>query len=509
MKTKTRKKTLFLTALLVSCSCVYGAAEEQAKSVDKQILLTNKYGETEVVAPDKEIPAMRGYSENQAQIPTHKRGSILDDRVEARQKSAHQAELARHKQNGQSSSPVWFPANQPPMGKALAPIDQFGNTAIQPGAIMKRGPITDLNQKIKYYLSNYGFDYSLHMAHVIASMDNRVAGTPSFQQYGTSVLEFRWNLLNTPCETGTWLNFEMDSSYGLGEKSKRQASLQNATGTAANPNNGVFSPNGSYMVELALMQSFNKGQGVFIFGMVDRTNYFDTNAYSNTEYGQFMNTALCNSMVLPLSFSNLGGILQYQLNDAWYMMFSIESTNTQMSHDPFNNLSMDDVSYLAEFGWSDPHALGLGRGTYRIQPFVATVEGETQPGIGLNFTQDLGNSPWAIFGRLGVGGNKVTTLRGAQAQIAGGVALKRPLALLGILSENSNNFLGVSGIWTKTPGPSQAAGGRDETGIELTYSIQVSPSVIIQPDFQIFFNPANNSNQNVASIFQLQVSSSW
>lgn len=508
MKTKIRKKTLFLTALVVSCSGVLWGAEEQTKSEDKQILLTNKYGETEVIAPDKEIPAMRGYSKNQAQIPTHKRGSILDDRVLERQKAAHVEEWDRHTKISKPCVPVLFPANQPPMGKSLATIDQFGNTAIQPGAILKKGPITDLNQKIKYYLSNYGFDYSLHMAHVLASMDNRVAGTPSFQQYATSVLEFRWNLLKTGCD-GTWLNFEMDSSYGLGERSKRQASLQNATGTAANPNNGVFSPNGSYVVELALMQSFNKGQGVFIFGMVDRTNYFDTNAYSNTEYGQFMNTALCNSMVLPLSFSNLGGILQYQLNDAWYMMFSIESTNTQMSHDPFNNLSMDDVSYLAEFGWSDPHALGLGRGTYRIQPFLATVEGETQPGIGLNFTQDLGNSPWAIFGRLGVGGNKVTTLRGAQAQFAGGVALKRPLALLGILSENSNNFLGVSGIWTKTPGPSQAAGGRDETGIEITYSIQVSPSVIIQPDFQIFFNPANNSSQNVASIFQLQVSSSW
>lgn len=491
-----------MTALAVSCTGVYAASSVQPSSV----LLTNKYGETEAVAPHNETSTMRAHSAEQAQIPTHKRGALLDDQVYTRQQTAYSAEQARHQKKAGQGAWVWFPSNQPPMGKALAPIDQFGNTAIQPGAILKNGPITDLNQKLKYYLSNGGFDYSLHMAHVLGSVDNRVGGTPYFQQYATSVFETRWNLLNSPCGTGTWLNMELDSSYGLGRQSKQEASLQNATGTVTNPNNGVFSPNGSYIVELALMQSFNRGNGVFIFGMVDRTNYFDTNAYANTQYGQFMNTALCNSMVLPLTSSNLGGILQFQLDDAWYLMLSAGPSNTAMADNPFDSISWDNMSYIAELGWSHPKAFGIGKGTYRLQPFLATVDGETQPGVGFNFSQDLGNSPWAVFGRLGVGGDKVTTLRGAQAQIACGVALKRPLALLGILSENSNNFLGVSGIWTKTPEPSLAANGRDETGIEFTYSIQVTPTTIIQPDFQIYFNPGNNSGQNVSSIFMLQVS---
>lgn len=512
MKQSLQMKTvLFLTALTVSASAPLFSAQPAAGSseVHDSWLLTDRFGNTAPAKAEEVTPSLQSSGGARWQIPTHQKGASLSDAVTARKLAAYQEEQRKAKPSSPENAWIWFPANQPPMGKTIGSIDQFGNTALQPGALIRRDPVSEGVQQFKSLVSNGGMDYSLHWAYAMAALDNALPGTPSLQQYATSVFELRWNILSSPDRTGTWINMEMDSSYGLGTQSKRQMGIANGLGTAANPNNGEFGPNGSYIVELALMQSFMKGDGVFIAGMVDYTNYFDANRYANSQYGLFMNTALVNSMVLPLTSSNLGMMLHFQLDQNWYLMLGAGANNNQMDHSPFESLSWDNMSYLAEIGWSCDNAFGIGQGTYRIQPFVATVQGETQPGVALNFNQDLGHSPWALFGRFGVGGNKVTNLRGAQAQIAGGVALKRPMNVLGICEEDSNNFFGVAGIWTKTPGPSQAVGGRDETGIEFNYSIQLTQTMVVQPNFQIFFNPANNSRENMASVFQLQLSSSW
>jgi hypothetical protein len=121
----------------------------------------------------------------------------------------------------------------------------------------------------------------------------------------------------------------------------------------------------------------------------------------------------------------------------------------------WHNLGANNMSYLFEAGYVPSNFLGLGPGGYRVQPFVATVDGVSQAGVGLNINQQLGPQ-WGCFGRLGVGGTTVTNIQGASTQLATGLILQHPLYLAGILSESSNNFLGFGFVWSQ---PSQRGEG--------------------------------------------------
>src|SRR5258708_16407621 len=89
-------------------------------------------------------------------------------------------------------------------------------------------------------------------------------------------------------------------------------------------------------------------------------------------------------------------------------MFGGGATNQQRGHSRFDNLSFDNWSYLLEFGLTPRNVLGLGPGVYRLQPFVAAVDGVTQVGVGLNVQQKLGpDSPFGSFGRFAVVGTHV------------------------------------------------------------------------------------------------------
>lgn len=402
----------------------------------------------------------------------------------------------------------WFPSEQARMGRMIAQLDQLGSIAIKEHALFKNIPVAGWVQDMKSSVAEEGFYYVFHTAYSMASLDNRVEGMQALEQFFTSSFAFRWNVLSGGEQVGTWINFQTDSSYAVGQKNPGKLPLQNGLGTATNPNSGISYPNGAYVKEVAIAQSFLRGDAVLIFGMVNDTNYFDVNRYAGTQYGMFMNGAFCNGMVIPAVASNLGIILQYQLNDNLYIMFRTGANNAQTGDNPFRHLSWDNMSYMGEIGWSHKNALGTGYGEYKLQPFIATVEGKTQPGIAFNASQDLGTSPFSLFARAGIGGDRVTALRGASKQVSGGLVIKRPLELLGWVEEDSSNFFGVAAVWSETPDTASRAGGREETALEFNYSIQLTPTMILQPNYQMYFDPAY-SDRSFASVFQIQLSINW
>ena len=280
-------------------------------------------------------------------------------------------------------------------------------------------------------------------------------------------------------------------------------------GTIVNPDATVFGPNGGWISELAWQQSLADGKVVMLAGLVDQSNYLDANNYANNSQGQFLNSALVNSMVLPFPFNNLGLNLQWQPTEAWYAMLGTGANNQLPGNSPFANLSFNNWSYLFEFGLTPKNVLGLGPGNYRLQPFVATVNGVTQEGVGLNVGQQLGkDSPFAWFGRFGVGGSQVT-LDGAAAQIATGFAMEAPLKHAGLVPKLSNDYLGAAFIWSQPSAVMQPAAHSNEYGFETTYVLQLTPLASIQPDLQVIWNPADNPNANYNVIFQLQLNLTW
>src|SRR5207344_3075030 len=97
----------------------------------------------------------------------------------------------------------------------------------------------------------------------------------------------------------------------LGSAGQAQ-SVQANIGSLTNPLQLHSSHSGWRVPELAWQQSFDAGGVVALAGVINQSNYLDANGYANSGRGQFINSALVNSMVLPLPAYNYGVNLQWQ-----------------------------------------------------------------------------------------------------------------------------------------------------------------------------------------------------
>ena len=177
-----------------------------------------------------------------------------------------------------------------------------------------------------------------------------VASGASALQYYTATFFGKWAVteVTDPVRAG-WLSAEANVQLGLSPASRTQ-SPQGNLATVANPLATVYGPNGAWMSELAWQTTLADGKVVVLGGLVDQSNYLDANTYANYSQGQFLNSAFCNSQVLPLPYNNLGLNLQYQPGDRWYVMLGTGANNQIAGQSPFNNLGFDNWSYLLEFG---------------------------------------------------------------------------------------------------------------------------------------------------------------
>ncbi len=402
----------------------------------------------------------------------------------------------------------WLPVTPPILMPYLANLDEQGNIAIQSGAVFPNDPLSTSMQNAKYALSDAGFRYTFYQSLAMASMSGAASGSSTLEYYTATFLG-KWALVEDPHgAAASWLSTEVDMEFGLSQASRAQTPQGNI-GSIVSPNDTVFGINGIWVSELAWQQSLLDGKFLVLAGLIDESNYLDANKYAANSQGQLMNSALVNSMVLPLPYNNLGLNLQWQPTKSWYVMFATGANNQAAGESPFDDLGVDNWSYILEFGLTPKNVLGLGRGVYRFQPFVATVNGHTQGGIGFNVQQQLGpNSPFGYFGRFGVGGSEAA-LFGAKAQVATGLVLQAPLKYAGLFPKLTNDYLGAGFIWSQASAFPQPVGHENEYGFEASYALQLTPLITVQPDVQVLWDPAYHPGTSCAVIFQLQMNLSW
>ncbi len=422
----------------------------------------------------------------------------------------------------QGQAPAAAPAPAPPAAPAaqqifgapsasLAPtlsnLNTFGSSALQPGALVASDPLSSAAQGVKDALSSLGLRYNLNQAFTLAVTDASVQGDRAISAYSFECLG-AWSLFTSDDLGGTsgWVAFEFDGGSGLGIDWASQSPSTNI-GSATETDNAWWGDS-LYVSQLAWGQSFLHGQLVVVAGMIDQSNYFDTNAYANSAFGQLQNEALVNSQVLPMPENNFGLTIQWQPADWIYVLAAIGANNQPTSTPPWKDLSGDDVSYLAEIGLVASDLAGLGPGTYRFQPFLATVAGETGGGVGFNFEQKLGkDGPFGAFGRFGLGDETTAAIEGAEVQIAGGLAMQAPFAAQGFFSAANSGYLACGLAWTR-PAPDAANVHQDEYALELTYVLQVTPTATLQPDVQVVWDPVL-STEDTEVVFQLSLNLRW
>ena len=399
-----------------------------------------------------------------------------------------------------------FPSVPPPLKSYLYSNDEFGNTAVRPGALIEVAPLEPQVQAAKTWLSRYGLRYSLEQTFTYANMTDVVKGDSNLGNYN---IDF----------TAKWAVFDADSAGTAGWISTQieyQTSLSGAQGQTAQTNIGSLTTpttfwsthSGFRVPELAWQQSFLSGEGVVLAGVVNQGNYIDANLYANTGRGQFINSALVNSMVLPLAAYNYGVNLQWQPSSDWYTMLGYSVGNAGAGDSPLTNFSWDNWSLIWELGYAPSDFYGFGPGVYRIQPFVARDGSTVQGGLSFNLQQQLGRkSPFGWFGRFGFGGTQVTG--GAKAEVGTGFVMQAPLKYVGWAPQRTNDQLGVGFVWSQPSATNKTVYHNNEYVLETFYTLQFSPTSQLQPDLQIVWNPAFNPDAGPAVVFQFQFILKW
>lgn len=401
---------------------------------------------------------------------------------------------------------LFFPPYPPFLMPYLASEDEYGNTAIRPGALFPFAPFEPWVQNGKYRLSDYGFRYSLQQTLTFVNLSSVKQGGRNLAFY-TLDLKSKWAVFVTPTNTTAgWISSQIQAKSGLGTGANNQDAQSNL-GTVTDPTSIWSGVNGFRVPELAWQESMNNGRYVAVAGMVSQRNYLDDNAYANSGRSKFMNSALVNSQVLPLAQYNLGFNLQCQPMDDWYAMLGGSAGNAPAGTVPWADFTWQNWSLPLEIGYAPDDLLKLGPGVYRAQPYVAGKSGNTGTGICFDAQQKLGaQTPFGWFGRFGFSDSKVAP--DADKQIGTGFVMQGPFQHL-LVGHPSNDFLGTGFVWSQPSSGRKTVYHKNEYVWETVYVCQITPFIKLEPDVQVVWDPAYNRDTNDAVVFQLQVAIAW
>ncbi len=407
-----------------------------------------------------------------------------------------------------NGSIAWFPARQPFLMPYLAKRNIPSEFCLQSGSVFPDPVISNFLQSVKTSASNVGVRYRIQQGFTYIGLGGVASGSSQLAYWSFSLRAVVAILSAPKSGVGLWLTAESSGHLGLDAVSAAQLPRKNL-GSIVNPAGAIGGPNGIALRQLALQVSLADGKFVLLAGVINQGRYLDRNIYADTARGQFLNSALVHDAVLPLAGRNLGLLAQWQPTKLFYVMFSMSANNQKTGHSALDNLSLDDISYIMELGLTPQDVLGLGPGVYRVQPFLSSVGGKTQPGVGIDLQQRLGkDSPFGYFARFGVGG-ATTTLYGAALQFGTGFSVRGPLAKLGLVPRLTNDYAGVGFVWSQPNASRRPAVHFNEYGVEFMYVLQLTRTLTVQPDFQVIQNPANNPKSDTARIFQLQANLIW
>jgi porin len=473
------------------------AQDEHVPPKPGDVILIDSFGHAVGISPDQ-LPAKLLPPADvgiERQVPKPSPGRRLPPSVLQRMDSGRERRF------------TLFPAVSPALEPYLAAQDELGNTAIRPGPLVDLMPLEAEVQGAKYWLGARGLRYQLDQTFTYTGVPDTPSGSPNLGYY-TLKLYAKWAVYASP-ESGTagWLSTQVNAKEGLGGAGKNQSAEHNI-GTLTNPSGTFSNRNGFRIPELAWQEAFARGAFVALGGVVSQSNYIDVNTYANSGRGQFLNSALINSMVLPLPSFNFGVNLQWQPSSEIYVMTGASAGNATAGQTPWTNFSWQSWSVETEIGFAPHDVLGLGPGVYRVQPFLAQAGGPTQAGIGFNFEQQLGHkSPFGWFGRFGVGGTQVSG--GASAQVGTGFVMEGPLEHLDLVPRLTNDYAGVGFVWSQPSSTSKTVYHRNEYVAETFYTLQLSPMMRLQPDLQLVWNPAFNPDPGPFTVVQTQFILAW
>ncbi len=396
-------------------------------------------------------------------------------------------------------------------GSILDDMDIIGADYGDDTAPIANDPVTRWLADFHTNLDKSRINYFIEQAYSHSWFRDPAEGNASSQSWYKLHAHLGLNLVSSERHQGTWIKAELSGSSALDPKS-RKTTLDDTLGSLSNADCDVFEDGFYYMPELLISQGFANGHGVMMLGVINQTNYIDANTYANTTYGQFTAGPFVNNLVLPLGESNFGFMFQWEFNDNWFAQLGGNMLDCEGGENPFRHTMGKSFNLIGEIGWTHEDAFGIGQATYRLEPFMFHAEGGNEGGIAINMEQDLGSSPFAVFFRAGWSGANTNNPGGAEAQVSGGLIIKKPIEIMSGLKESDGNYLGLAlAVVKPEPGILGAEEGEEavkpknrEVSFQCVYCYAITPYFLIEPSYQLIHNPSQRPDTSSASVFSIQ-----
>jgi porin len=249
---------------------------------------------------------------------------------------------------------------------------------------------------------------------------------------------------------------------------------------------GPFNNNNLRLSNLYWKQNFCDGQGVFLAGYVDATDFVDVYAMANP-WTAFTNLAFStgsSSIALPndATFGFVGG---YWLSDNIYMLGSVTDLNADPT-DPFQSaeyfFNRNEYFKSIELGWTTSKDHAYLNNIHLTFWHVDEIEQTGNPdGWGVNFSASYWiNECWMPFLRAGYTEDGGSLL---EASVSAGV---------GVHPIRGNDLLGLAVNWGRPNENTFGPDLDDQYAVELFYRYQLTENIAITPDIQWLINPALN-----------------
>ena len=82
----------------------------------------------------------------------------------------------------------WFPVTPPVLAPYLSSLDDFGNTAVQPGGFFSTDPLSQMAQSGKYWLSGRGLREGFYQSLTTVWVSDAASGSSALQYYAADFL---------------------------------------------------------------------------------------------------------------------------------------------------------------------------------------------------------------------------------------------------------------------------------------------------------------------------------
>jgi carbohydrate-selective porin OprB len=241
--------------------------------------------------------------------------------------------------------------------------------------------------------------------------------------------------------------------------------------------NGLAQHADVYLSHLYLLQNLADQHLQLALGRILLSDFFDNNRVANCEFVQFLSSSLVNNPTIPFPEAGMGAAARLAPVPWLYLQASAADAAAHATRSDFDTAfhSLSNIFGLFEFGLS-PFS-GEHTGTYRFLFWYDPASGEMRDnyGFAVSFDQPA-TDRLTLFFRYGLARAPVNALMDF---VSVGAQLQKPLP------GRDRDFLQAAIAWGN-------AVPRDETLVELGYSLHLTDNLALTPLVQIIADPARN-----------------